>query len=116
MTPEKGRATISMVPRNPLALGALTRRSTWKTREEARRGFSSPFFKAWDPAVLEQYISNAIYEDKEKGVFKLKMDPTHEALLFVETYTGGEPAWLLVPTLDEDVEIRWIMPGEDKDG
>jgi hypothetical protein len=116
LSPEEGRTTVTMLGKNPMASGALSRRSAWKSRDEARKGFSSPFFKAWDPAVLEQYITNGLYDDRETGLVRLKMAPIHEALVFTDTFTGAEPAWFLVPTLDEKVEIRWVMPGEGKPG
>lgn len=42
-------------------------------REEALQQFrSSPFFGAWDPAVLEVYVDAALYDDPKGGV-SLKM-------------------------------------------
>ncbi|KAJ7594222.1 Alpha/Beta hydrolase protein [Mycena floridula] len=99
---------------NPLALGALARRNTWKSREHAFSQFSqSPFFSVWDPEVLKLYVEYGIYES-EPGVYKLKTDPLQEAILFSGTSTGSEKAWMYIIDLDENIEIRWVLPAEGK--
>lgn len=53
-------------------LGALSRRSVWSNREEAYSLLSkSPFFGAWDPHVLRNYVDNALVEDTS-GRVRLK--------------------------------------------
>ena len=81
-------------------------------REEVWNQFSqSPFFDAWHPKVLQLYIEHGIVQCDD-STYRLKMDPLQEALLFSETTTGSEDAWRRLRTLDESIEILWIMPGE----
>ena len=60
-----------------LALGAVQRRHTWKNREEAKRLLAAnPFFAAWDPEVLDNYVQFALTQVNDGGEgagVKLKM-------------------------------------------
>ncbi|PCH38438.1 hypothetical protein WOLCODRAFT_130894 [Wolfiporia cocos MD-104 SS10] len=92
--------------------GAIQRQHRWTSRDEARKKFlSSPFFAAWDSAVLEVYLECGLYDDPDGGV-KLKMSGIHEALTFSETMTPFE-TWDLVDALDPQIELRWIVPGKN---
>ncbi|KAI5899697.1 uncharacterized protein SCHCODRAFT_02661304 [Schizophyllum commune H4-8] len=92
-----------------LAGAAIGRRARWASREEAKRSFlASPFFQRWDPAVLDAYVQGGLYE-KDGGV-ELRMTPFDEALMFSDSRTSPEVHRRL-PSLVEDVEIRWIIPG-----
>ncbi|KAF8153181.1 hypothetical protein B0H34DRAFT_677358 [Crassisporium funariophilum] len=98
-----------------LAAGALSRRDTWASREEALDSYNkSPFFRSWDPAVLQIYVDCGIHLTKDengKEVAKLKMPGIQEAVVFSETHTEYEVFQRLVD-LDERITLRWIMPGK----
>ena len=109
-------------------------------REEARRLFShSPFFTAWDPAVLDIYIECGLYSPSEthpippndtiqdgkelapledelpkdkKHEVRLKMPGYQEAVVFCERRVGHE-VFETLPKLDERIPIRWIVAGKD---
>ncbi|KAG6860707.1 hypothetical protein C0995_008292 [Termitomyces sp. Mi166 len=102
--------------KNRLVFGALTRRETWSSREEAFQVLSeSPFFGAWDPAVLKVYIECGTYDTIDpvtgKSMIRLKMPGMQEAIVFSETHTKSE-VFQRLPTLDERIELRWIVPGK----
>ncbi|KAK7678053.1 hypothetical protein QCA50_018994 [Cerrena zonata] len=91
---------------------ALSRRNHWSSREEARRLFlKSPFFQAWDPAVLDAYVQHGLIEDPNSGGVKLKMPGFQEAVVFAESLTTYE-GWLELDKLPETIGLRWIMPGK----
>ncbi|KAF9069692.1 Alpha/Beta hydrolase protein [Rhodocollybia butyracea] len=96
-----------------LALGALSRRAVWKTREEARKGFlQSPFFRAWDPRVLELYVEAGLYQD-EDGLIRLKTSPVQEAIIFNDAEIGAPEVWTRLhrQELDPRIKLRWAMHG-----
>ncbi|KAG6817570.1 hypothetical protein H0H87_006947 [Tephrocybe sp. NHM501043] len=99
-----------------LVQGAILRRESWSSREEALGLLSkSPFFGAWDPAVLKIYIDCGTYDTTDpttgKPVIRLKMPGIQEAIVFSETHTEVE-VFERLPTLDERIELRWIVPGK----
>ncbi|KAG6907042.1 hypothetical protein DXG01_010813 [Tephrocybe rancida] len=101
---------------NGLIKGALLRRESWNSREEALQLLSqSPFFGTWDPTVLKVYIECGTYDttDPETGkpIIRLKMSGIQEAIVFSEAHTRSE-VFHRVPTLDERIELRWIVPGK----
>ncbi|KAF9037768.1 Alpha/Beta hydrolase protein [Panaeolus papilionaceus] len=100
---------------NDLALGALSRRDQWSSPEEAIEVFSkNPFFSAWDPAVLQLYISYGTYpstDDKSRPNIRLKMPPVQEAVVFAEVHTEHE-VYDQLRNLDPRIPMRWIMPGK----
>ncbi|KAH0578424.1 hypothetical protein H2248_003572 [Termitomyces sp. 'cryptogamus'] len=103
-------------PKSDLVRGAVTRRETWSSRAEAFRVLSqSPFFGAWDPAVLKVYIECGTYDTIDpvtgKPMIQLKMPGMQEAVVFSETRTQTE-VFQRLPTLDERIELRWIVPGK----
>ncbi|KAL1746358.1 Alpha/beta hydrolase family-domain-containing protein [Schizophyllum fasciatum] len=92
-----------------LTSAAVGRRARWATREEAKQQFlASPFFQRWDPAVLDAYVEGGLHE-RDGGV-ELRMTPLDEALMFADARTSPE-VYERVPSLREDVEIRWVIPG-----
>ncbi|KAI0325516.1 alpha/beta-hydrolase [Cubamyces sp. BRFM 1775] len=92
-------------------IGAVQRRDGWSSREEARQQFAaSPFFKVWDPAVLDIYVECGLYETHD-GQVKLKMPGIQEAVCFAENHTPYETFELLAG-LDERVELRWLVAGK----
>jgi hypothetical protein len=84
-------------------------------RNEALQLLSkSPFFGAWDPAVLRIYIECATYPTTDasgKPVVRLKMPGIQEAIVFSETHTEYE-VFHRLPELDERIALKWIMPGK----
>ncbi|TBU22440.1 alpha/beta-hydrolase [Dichomitus squalens] len=91
--------------------GAIQRRDGWSSREEAYKTFAStPFFAAWDPAVLEIYVQCALY-DAPDGRLKLKMPGLQEGICFAEARATYE-TFELLPTLDERIEARWLVAGK----
>ncbi|KAF5392664.1 hypothetical protein D9757_000935 [Collybiopsis confluens] len=79
---------------NFLSLGAISRRASWKSREEARKGFlESPFFRAWDSRVLDLYVKAGLYLDPETNTYRLKTSPIQEAIVFNDSQMGGPEAW-----------------------
>ncbi|KAH8827513.1 Alpha/beta hydrolase family-domain-containing protein [Flagelloscypha sp. PMI_526] len=93
--------------------GAIMRKSTWKSREDALAQFSkNPFFQAWHPSVLEAYLNHCLFSSQD-GQVHLKTPPMQEAISFAENeipYT----VWHLLPSLDKDIPLHYIMPGQGK--
>jgi len=97
------------IDRSKTVIGAIQRRDRWSSREEALRLFSAtPFFAAWDPAVLKIYVECGLCDDLKGGV-RLKMPGIQEAVVFTEMLAKLE-VWDLLPTLDERIELRWVIP------
>ncbi|KAF8632402.1 hypothetical protein AX17_004843 [Amanita inopinata Kibby_2008] len=94
-----------------LTLGALARRETWKSKDEALSLFkANPFFAAWDPAVLDIYVECGLYPSPDGEGVRLKMSGLQEAVVFVEVHTENE-VYHQMPGLDEKIGLRWVMPG-----
>ncbi|KAJ7087807.1 Alpha/beta hydrolase family-domain-containing protein [Mycena epipterygia] len=98
--------------RPTLADGAVARRDTWASREEAHASFAAnPFFGAWDPRVLSAYVAHALVPSSTGGGgVRLAMPPLQEALVFAGTGTSAPP-WVMLPRLEERVALRWVVPG-----
>ncbi|KIM43145.1 hypothetical protein M413DRAFT_26330 [Hebeloma cylindrosporum] len=98
-----------------LASGALSRRDTWPSRAAALESFTkSPFFQAWDPAVLKIYHECGLYDTTdEQGnpIVKLKTSGMQEAVVFAEVHTPYE-AYVRLSKLDKRIAVRWVMPGK----
>ncbi|KAJ7510100.1 hypothetical protein B0H11DRAFT_1701978 [Mycena galericulata] len=97
----------------PFIAGAVVRRDTWASREDAHASFAaSPFFGAWDPRVLAAYVAHALVASpgSDRRV-QLAMPPLQEALVFAGTPSSG-PVWDMLPTLDPRVPLRWVVPGK----
>ncbi|EPQ51881.1 hypothetical protein GLOTRDRAFT_80888 [Gloeophyllum trabeum ATCC 11539] len=98
-----------------LTAGAVGRRAAWKSREEAHAQFAAtPFFAAWDPAVLRVYVECGLADHPEGGV-RLKMSGFQEAAMFSDTTVAFE-VFERLPALDERVELKWVLPGKPKKG
>jgi len=66
----------------PLARGAMNRRATFASREEAVKGFTGRgVFKAFPHEVIEDYVGDGVIEDG-KGGFKLACRPAYEAATY----------------------------------
>ena len=63
--------------------------------------------------MLDAYLEYGMYRDDKTGEIRLKCDPAWEASEFTERRSMNE-GWELLPTLDERVEVRWIMGGKDE--
>lgn len=82
-------------------------------REEALCLFSqNPYFSTWDPAALRLYVECGLTDDPgPRGGVRLKMPGIQEAVVFAECDTHYE-VWQRLEELDENIEIRWILPGK----
>ncbi|KAG2095718.1 uncharacterized protein F5147DRAFT_819020 [Suillus discolor] len=90
---------------------SFIRRDQWPSREDALRSFkSSPIFSAWHSDVLQLYVDFGLCEDDSGGV-RLKTPPVHEALVLANPRASRE-TWELMETLDEQIELLWILPGK----
>jgi len=95
---------------NDLLDGAVARRNSWKSRAEAMQSFKkNPFFATWDPLSLELYVECQLWENKETGEAKLKMSGTYEGSVFA-CHRGPFEAWDILPSIDERVALKFIMP------
>ncbi|KAF7762184.1 hypothetical protein Agabi119p4_8777 [Agaricus bisporus var. burnettii] len=99
---------------NVNVIGALNRRETWPSKEEALASFKKkPFFQRWDPEVLQTYVEYALYNTKDiqgRQAAMLKMPGLQEAIVFAATLAQYE-TYQRLPDLDERVELRWVVPG-----
>ncbi|KAF9050345.1 hypothetical protein BJ165DRAFT_1457843 [Panaeolus papilionaceus] len=87
----------------------LGRRSSWKSREEARSALlKSPMYQAFRPDALDSYIQYALYDNPKTGLVELKCSPAMESSEYAAKRAMME-GWELIPTLDKDIELRWIM-------
>ncbi|KAI6138208.1 Alpha/Beta hydrolase protein [Pisolithus thermaeus] len=92
-----------------LASGALMRRDTWRSREEALRLLrKKPFFISWHPDVLKMYVDYGL-TDSPSGSVRLKTTPIQESLCYVNIFPPREH-WELIEKLDEDIALRWVVP------
>ncbi|KLO12491.1 hypothetical protein SCHPADRAFT_921364 [Schizopora paradoxa] len=90
-----------------LARGAVQRRETWSSREEAHTLFrSSPFFGAWDPKVLELYVEHGLAAE-DNGV-RLKMPGLQESVVFVDMQVSYE-TFELLDRLDDKISLLWVL-------
>jgi hypothetical protein len=74
---------------------------------------ASPFFSAWDPDVLDIYVSCGFTPSAPAGV-RLKTPGIQEALVFAHGRTTFE-VWEALEDLDKRIELRWIVPGKGDD-
>ncbi|KAF8755278.1 Alpha/beta hydrolase family [Rhizoctonia solani] len=104
-----GGSKIRLAP-----IGALIRREQWQDRESARTGLlKSPFFQAWHPDALEDYVQYGTVED-EHGV-KLKCSGYQEAVTFNEIGRLPCEVWEMLPMLDQRIPLKWIMDSTNGD-
>ncbi|GAA5984293.1 hypothetical protein JCM10908_006129 [Rhodotorula pacifica] len=91
-------------------VAALKRRATWKTREEAKESFlAKPFFRAWDPEVLEGYVQHGLHETKD-GQVALKTKPHYEALTFMDPLaSASRRACVRLHTLPTTLPAHFIF-------
>lgn len=79
-------------------------------REDAHKSLAAnPFFAAWDPRVLDAYVEHGLVAAPSSGV-RLAMPALQEALAFAGT-SSGAPVWDMLPTLEERIPLRWVVPG-----
>lgn len=107
------KGELSITPATyQFTVGAIARQIHWPSRDDARKRFlASPFFAAWHPAVLELYLECGLYDDPNGGV-SLKTPGKWEAFIFAEGLLAYE-TWDLIDTLDERIELRWIVSGRN---
>ncbi|KAF9513510.1 hypothetical protein BS47DRAFT_1317435 [Hydnum rufescens UP504] len=93
-------------------ISALLRRQAWPSRDEARAQFlQNPFFKGWDPEVLDVHIQHGLADipASEGGGVRLKMSSFQEAVNTIDNHFIQE-TYQVLEGLDEKVNFRWIMP------
>ncbi|KAJ8521478.1 hypothetical protein ONZ45_g1827 [Pleurotus djamor] len=110
-----------------MAYGAIMRRASWKSRDEAKTlMLKSPFFAAWHPDVLDSYIKYGIHEHAplppppsssepptpSSTIVSLKMPPVQEGIAFLENITPYE-VWYRLKDVDERISMHWIMPNPE---
>ncbi|KAI0634240.1 Alpha/Beta hydrolase protein [Trametes polyzona] len=111
IVPAPSAEPVTTASTRDYVLGAVQRRDRWSSREEAMKQFSAtPFFRAWDPAVLQIYVECGLYESPD-GQVRLKMPGVQEAVCFAENYAPFE-CFELLAGLDERVELRWLVAGK----
>ncbi|KAF9244890.1 Alpha/Beta hydrolase protein [Melanogaster broomeanus] len=94
-----------------LALRAFSRRSRWASREDALQLCKKlPFFRTWNPEVLQLYIDHGLTDDHNGGV-KLKTSSVHEGLCFINCMASWE-TWEMLDKVDKAITLRWIVPKE----
>ncbi|KAF9645255.1 hypothetical protein BDM02DRAFT_3189890 [Thelephora ganbajun] len=95
---------------NDFVDGALTRRSTWKSKTHALEMLKKiPWFAAWDPLALEIYVDCQMYDDKSTGETKLKTTGIWEGATFMEVHVPFE-VWDRIGELDQRVRLHYIQP------
>ncbi|KAJ3737028.1 Alpha/beta hydrolase family-domain-containing protein [Lentinula guzmanii] len=103
-----------------MAQGSYARRDSWKSREEALALHKkSSFFGAWHPEALRMFIECGLYSpissDSDSTVY-LKTHPVLEALAYTNGVEASEDMYAKVPSLDQKVYIKWVMPDRKKGG
>ncbi|KAF8257766.1 Alpha/beta hydrolase fold-1 [Lactarius quietus] len=110
-----------------LLKGALQRRDTWSSREEAQKVFRERSLKSWDPRVVDIYIKYGLrelptltYPDKTQGV-TLTCTKVQEFATYCEN-VGRVKAQRFLATFCKDVpthvvfgEIADINPPENRE-
>lgn len=64
--------------------------------------------------MLKIYVECGMYPTYDangNSIVRLKMSGMQEAILFTELHTQFE-VYHRLPTLDERIEIRWVVPGK----
>ncbi|KAJ7286073.1 hypothetical protein C8J57DRAFT_1496750 [Mycena rebaudengoi] len=74
---------------------------------------ANPFFAAWDPRVLAAYVAHGLVPSAPPATgVQLAMSRMQEALVFAGSDTSAF-VWDLLPTLEERVELRFVVPGRE---
>ncbi|GAA5868095.1 hypothetical protein JCM3774_001019 [Rhodotorula dairenensis] len=96
-------------------LAALKRRSTWQTRQDAKEAFlSKPFFRAWDPEVLDGYVRHGLHETND-GQVALKTKPHYEALTFMDPLaSASRRACVRLQSLPPTLPAHFIFADKDR--
>ncbi|KIK51893.1 hypothetical protein GYMLUDRAFT_180828, partial [Collybiopsis luxurians FD-317 M1] len=100
-----------------LAQFRFSRISSWKSREEAFKSLKkSPFFAPWHPDAFKIYVESGLHSDPQSGEVRLKMHPVYEALANINAKETSEDMYEKLPSLDERVYIKWVIPDPKKGG
>jgi pimeloyl-ACP methyl ester carboxylesterase len=82
-------SSSSSGPTNPLAEGALRRRSTFPSRQAAYDNYASkPPLSVLDPEALHAYVDHG-FEDRPDGTVSLKCRPEVESAIFAMASDNG---------------------------
>ena len=66
-------------------------------------------FKEFDPQAVDIYVQCALYDAPGSEV-RLKMPVVHECITYTDQRAMVE-SFELLHKLDEQVELRWVIPG-----
>lgn len=110
VTPEEWRR--DGVKHFKLSAGALKRRDVWPSLTEARRLMAdNPFYKAWDPAVFELWLSHGLVPvdyANPSGPVTLATPSWSESICFTEP-AGEARGWDKLPYLP--MPVGFVMAG-----
>lgn len=77
---------------------------------------SNPFFRSWDPSVLNLYVQHGTYlitdsHNNARTTIQLKMSAVQEAIVFICDHLTARETFQRITELDERIPIRWVVPG-----
>ena len=103
LLPEAFYGISIQVSDHPLAGKSIKRRNFWEDADAVRDyAAAKPFFRSWDPEMLELYIRHAIVP-RDGGGFELACHPRQEAALFMGSMDVNP--WPLMPAIDCPVMV-----------
>ena len=93
------------------AAHSLRRRETWPSREEAAKSFAkSPFYKSWDPRVLNAWVTHGLTDVDSSGASK---EVTLTTTKHQEVFTFLRPTWKAFDERGEQLVDRTRAPDLD---
>ena len=86
--------------------------------QEAFESFSSsPFFRNWDPAVLNIYVECGLYDTTDSAtgqhIVRLKTSGLQEAVVLLCDKFSCQDTFQRMRNLDEGIPLRWILGREE---
>ncbi|KEZ39459.1 Uncharacterized protein SAPIO_CDS9319 [Scedosporium apiospermum] len=93
------------------AAHSLRRRETWPSREEAAKSFAkSPFYKSWDPRVLNAWVTHGLTDVDSSGASK---EVTLTTTKHQEVFTFLRPTWKAFDERGERLVDKTLAPDLD---
>ncbi|KAM0331287.1 hypothetical protein ACHAQA_002957 [Verticillium albo-atrum] len=97
------------------ATASVRRRETWKSREDAEQAFKrSPFYKKWDPRVLDQWVKHGVRDVPGQDTVALTTNKHQEIFTYIRpSWEAYDPKGQnitqphLVPDLDPSLNNNW---------
>lgn len=78
---------------------------------------SNPFFRIWDPAVLNIFVECGLYETTDSAtgqhIVRLKTSAVQEGVMLLCDEISPQETFQRMRDLDERIALRWIVPQED---